>query len=150
MYGGAANERWSGRGFALAVFILSVFPRSLSPPLPPLTSLCSASNPFHPSELREGWCALFFAFVTPLFQRKASLIETEGDKKKGEIKKKKKRQNQRSSLGVKGCVKNEERITAALKRWPASAAECIHCIVRPCVQKPWYCLHSLINVFCMV
>lgn len=32
----------------------------------------------------------------------------------------------------------------------AYAAECIDCIVRPCVQSPWYCLHSPINVFCMV
>lgn len=37
-----------------------------------------------------------------------------------------------------------------MKKWSAYAAECIHCIVRPCVQNPWYCLHSLINVFCMV
>lgn len=35
-------------------------------------------------------------------------------------------------------------------KWSAYAAECIDCIVRPCVQNPWYCLHSPINVFCMV
>lgn len=39
---------------------------------------------------------------------------------------------------------------AAVMKWSAYAAECIHCIVRPCVQNPWYCLHSLINVFCMI
>lgn len=37
-----------------------------------------------------------------------------------------------------------------MKRCAYAAAECIDCIVRPCVQNPWYCLHSPINVFCMV
>lgn len=27
---------------------------------PFLISLCSASNPLHPSELREGWCVFYF------------------------------------------------------------------------------------------
>ncbi|KAK5888851.1 hypothetical protein CesoFtcFv8_014906 [Champsocephalus esox] len=39
---------------------------------------------------------------------------------------------------------------ATVMKWSAYAAECIDCIVRPCVQNPWYCLHSPINVFCMV
>ena len=39
---------------------------------------------------------------------------------------------------------------AAMMKWSAYAAECIDCIVRPCVQNLWYCLHSPINVFCMV
>ncbi|XP_010784288.1 receptor-type tyrosine-protein phosphatase delta-like [Notothenia coriiceps] len=42
---------------------------------------------------------------------------------------------------------------ATVMTWSAYAAECIDCIdciVRPCVQNPWYCLHSPINVFCMV
>lgn len=35
---------------------------------------------------------------------------------------------------------------ATMMKWSAYAAECTDCIVRPCVQNPWYCLHSPINV----
>lgn len=51
---------------------------------------------------------------------------------------------------IQTCIQNDESKAAAMMKRSAYAAECIDCIVRPCVQNPWYCLHSPINVFCMV
>lgn len=64
------------RGFALAVFILSVFPRSLSPP----HVIVFCINPLSSLRASRRLVCSFFSFVTPLFQ-KASLIETERNKK---------------------------------------------------------------------
>lgn len=132
-------------GFALAVFILSVFPRSLSPP----SRHCVLHQP--PSILRASrrLVCSFFSFVTPLFQ-KASLIETERNK----IEKKKIHLKDTGvDLKWNDIVSKTKRVdfskAATMMKWSAYAAECIDCIVRPCVQNPWYCLHSPINVFCM-
>lgn len=61
-------------------FLFSLcFPFSL-PPLPP-TSLCSASTPpFHPSELREGWCALSFLLLLLCFRKRPLLKQRETKK----------------------------------------------------------------------
>lgn len=64
------------RGFALAVFILSVFPRSLSPP----HVIVFRINPLSSLRASRRLVRTFFSFVTPLFQR-ASFIETERNKK---------------------------------------------------------------------
>lgn len=64
-------------GFALAVFILSVFPRSLSPP----HVIVFRINPLPSLRASRRLVRSFFSFVTPLFQ-KASLIETERNKEK--------------------------------------------------------------------
>lgn len=64
-------------GFALAVFILSVFPRSLSPP----HVIVFRINPLPSLRASRRLVRSFFSFVAPLFQ-KASLIETERNKEK--------------------------------------------------------------------
>lgn len=137
-----AGVLWGESGVALAVFILSVFPRSLS--FPPPSRHCVLHQPPSIPQSFEKVGALF-SFVTPLFQ-KASLIETAGTKKK-----KRKKKIALKVRKLSRVSKNEESKAAAkmTKRF-AHAAECLDCIVRPCVQNPWYCLHSPINVFCMV
>lgn len=59
-------------------YSLCVSPFSLSP----LTSLCSASTPFHPPELREGWCALSFLLLLLCFRKLHLMKQREAKKKK--------------------------------------------------------------------
>lgn len=90
----------------------------------------------------------FFSFVTPLFL-KSSLIEAEINKEKnnnfkGYFKWLWSRFEKKWFLSPKW--RDDFSKTAVMFKWCAYAAECIYCIVRPCVQSPWYCLHSPITV----
>lgn len=137
-------------------FLLSVFPLFFSCPY---FILFCIKFPTSLRAARRLVCS-FFSFVTPLFQ-KASLIETERNKKGKKKEKKQEKKNDilkerrgRSDVKWFSFPKKMKRVdfskAAAMMKWSAYAAECIDCIVRPCVQNPWYCLHSPINVFCMV
>lgn len=146
--GGECTGRWSG--FALAVFILSVFPRSLFPPTPlPLSRHCVLhQTPSIPQSFEK--VGALFSFLLLLLCFRESVTYWNREKQKKERKKKDKTRGVASEWKDDKLCQKTRSVAAALKRWSAYAAECIDCIVRPCVQKPWYCLHSLINVFCMV
>lgn len=132
----------AGRFYSLCVSSFSLSPHVIVFRINPLPSLRASRR----------LVRSFFSFVAPLFQ-KASLIETERNKEK------KKQHSPRTSrfevklllfFSLQKAKRANISKAAAVMKWSAYAAECIHCIVRPCVQNPWYCLHSLINVFCMV
>lgn len=122
-------------------YSLCVSPFSLSPP----HVIVFCINPLPSPRASRRLVCSFFSFVTPLFQ-KASLIETERSKKR----KKKKNVLRTTEKKWNDFVSQTKTVdfskAATMMKWSAYAAECTDCIVRPCVQNPWYCLHSPINV----
>lgn len=126
------------------LFSLCFLVLSSSPPLPNHV-IVFCINPLPSLRASRRLVRSFFSFVTPFVSESDTYWNTRTQKRRFFFSNK----GQTKGVVLVQQLKGDSKKEAITKR-SACVAECIDCIVRPCVQNPWYCLQSPINVFCMV